>query len=79
MGCVVFVRDEGIGVREIACVEACGGFVEFAEDFAAAAGGVLVLLRCWCDDRLTMYTPCPHRCRLRHRSRGSFRTLSCQK
>jgi len=46
VGGVVFVGDEGIGVREIARVEGCGGFVEFAEDFAAATGGVLVLLRC---------------------------------
>ena len=44
VGSVVFVGDEGVGVGKVACVEGCRGFVEFAEDFAAAAGGVLVLL-----------------------------------
>ena len=80
VGGVVFVRDEGVGVGKVACIEGCGWFVEFAEDFATAAEGVLVLLKpVTLKFGLTMYTPCPHRCRLLHQSRGSFRTLSCQR
>jgi len=38
MGGVVFVGDEGVRIGKVACVESVGCFIEFAEDFAAAAG-----------------------------------------